>query len=957
MSKLLLTSLVNRRRQDIFAVSIVLAFFVACFLPIILQGKFFLMLDSFTEMLPERVVAWKAIRQGTLPLWTPLILSGYPHLSMSQMALAYPLTWGYLVLPPYWAEQIYVLAPFILTPIFTYCYARTLQLTRAACLLAALAFGYGGILIMPDIPNGLQQNAMMWLPLLLIAIEHSRKADLLKGLLWTTAAYSPSVLTGYGQGFLLIGIVGLAYALYLGLVSVRQDTKVIRLSWFSSKRWRPLLVTVGAIALAAGLASFQILETMRAQRRSIRATLSYEMFTDPSPTFWEAIKFVVAAPFFSFQDVCSGYIAPLALILAAIAVYLFLKKQIRDLRIVFWLLTFVSTWILMLGANTPVYRLLYHVPILNKFREPSRHAVIWTFAVAILSAYGLDVWSRKIMPAVKTNVRWVTGIITLVLLCGGLSIYWSMGLNFELKEFLTIKAILTVLVSLTLWYALKMPGRLREGLVMVVVAWACFAEPFVLITHWWWPRTKPASRVTNPTTPTRFLQQFPPEQNRIYTFVEIFSEEFNPQPAIDCPNLTMLYGLHNVAGYEPLLLERYSKALGNVSLDAVTTLPDQAPDRNLFRAESKVLDILNNTYLLTFSNPLNQFDNTIEKDGVRFAKRHRKVDLHPGRGVEFSAMGARADTIAIVSALANSAASQGMPVATLKVTTMDGRTIERQLLAGVDTAEWAHERPDVKDVVGHSLAPIFETYPGDPENSFPAYKYWSRIQLGATNELERLEVINLTRQMTLTLDRITVYDSTTAHSTAIALAAGPVDLQKWKPVYNDRGVIIFKNDKALPRAWLVAEAEAVDAEEALRRIRGHDGGRFDPRQTALLEIKPENLPKLPGGSLAGSVARIVNYEANRLVLETEAPTAAVLVLSEIAYPGWVARVDGQEVPIHTANFLLRSVLLPAGKHQVEMRYTAPALRKGLLISGFTLGLLGGMVILVTRPSWRLRSFR
>ena len=44
----------------------------------------------------------------------------------------------------------------------------------------------------------------------------------------------------------------------------------------------------------------------------------------------------------------------------------------------------------MLGPNTPVYRGLYYIPFINRFRAPARHALRWTFALAVLSAYGWD---------------------------------------------------------------------------------------------------------------------------------------------------------------------------------------------------------------------------------------------------------------------------------------------------------------------------------------------------------------------------------------------------------------------------------------------------------------------------------------------------------------------------------------------------------------------------------------
>src|SRR6185312_17382657 len=46
--------------------------------------------------------------------------------------------------------------------------------------------------------------------------------------------------------------------------------------------------------------------------------------------------------------------------------------------------------VLMMGNFTPAYRLIYHIPLLNLFRVPSRHAFEWTFAAGVLCAYGWD---------------------------------------------------------------------------------------------------------------------------------------------------------------------------------------------------------------------------------------------------------------------------------------------------------------------------------------------------------------------------------------------------------------------------------------------------------------------------------------------------------------------------------------------------------------------------------------
>jgi len=144
--------------------------------------------------------------------------------------------------------------------------------------------------------------------------------------------------------------------------------------------------------------------------------------------------------------------------------------------------------------------------------------------------------------------------------------------------------------------------------------------------------------------------------------------------------------------------------------------------------------------------------------------------------------------------------------------------------------------------------------------------------------------------------------------------------------------MLLHNSRALPRAWLVTTVEAVDSEEALRRIRGESSHQFDPRSMALVEVAQHDLPSMPGERLVGGAANITDYHSNRLRIETSASTPTVLVLSEIFYPGWEAKVDGNPATIMVTDYLLRGVALSAGDHVVEMRYTAPEASKGAIIS-------------------------
>ncbi len=186
-----------------------------------------------------------------------------------------------------------------------------------------------------------------------------------------------------------------------------------------------------------------------------------------------------------------------------------------------------------------------------------------------------------------------------------------------------------------------------------------------------------------------------------------------------------------------------------------------------------------------------------------------------------------------------------------------------------------------------------------------------------------------------------MFNSANAQAWPLWLSRSPA----WSKVFEDRGVEVLKNANALPRAWLVTQAQAVDGEKALEMIRGEGNAPFDPRETVLLEVRPDELPQLPGGRIAGdNEVRLVEYQPTRLSLETNAATSTVLVVSEIFYPGWRVTIDGQPARIMLADFLLRAVALPPGKHKVEMYYSPTPAYVGAGISIATLVLLSALAV-------------
>jgi len=250
----------------------------------------------------------------------------------------------------------------------------------------------------------------------------------------------------------------------------------------------------------------------------------------------------------------------------------------------------------------------------------------------------------------------------------------------------------------------------------------------------------------------------------------------------------------------------------------------------------------------------------------------------------------------------------------------------------------------VKPLIRHSLPRVFNSRAADPNDREPAYQFLGSLAFGERMTVDRLEISNPSNKIVLLLSHASLYDSTTKFSMPLP----HYDLRKWEPVYDENGALALRNRNVMPRAWLVAEAESSASETALLRIRGQ-GQAFDPRRTALLEVEPNALPALPGGYPApDSNASITRHESNHISIETNSGTAAILIVSEVNYPGWVASVDGVAAPIYTADFVLRGVAVPAGSHHVEMRYTAPAARRGAFISVLTLLTVAGLGVYARR---------
>lgn len=138
------------------------------------------------------------------------------------------------------------------------------------------------------------------------------------------------------------------------------------------------------------------------------------------------------------------------------------------------------------------------------------------------------------------------------------------------------------------------------------------------------------------------------------------------------------------------------------------------------------------------------------------------------------------------------------------------------------------------------------------------------------------------------------------------------------------------NPYAAGNAWLPEKAIlAADANEELSAV-----SKIDPLKEAVIVKKyGDLLPATDFKADAGDTISLVTYKANELVYRAVTGKERLAVFSEIWYPaGWKAYIDGKEVPIIRANYVLRALILPPGTHEIIFRFRPASYYTGEKIS-------------------------
>lgn len=170
------------------------------------------------------------------------------------------------------------------------------------------------------------------------------------------------------------------------------------------------------------------------------------------------------------------------------------------------------------------------------------------------------------------------------------------------------------------------------------------------------------------------------------------------------------------------------------------------------------------------------------------------------------------------------------------------------------------------------------------------------------------------------------------------------------PLQGGKTMPLF-NPYALGNAWFVDEVKYVDnANEEIEALRSIDLAR-----TVVVDKRFADCVK---SSAADSlnVITLKAYKPNALTYEVNTAKGGTVVFSEIYYPGWRSYVDGKEVEHGRADYVLRAMNVPAGKHTVEFVFDPQSLHVTEGIAFTALALLAvGVLLAIGLPWYRRRK--
>jgi len=154
---------------------------------------------------------------------------------------------------------------------------------------------------------------------------------------------------------------------------------------------------------------------------------------------------------------------------------------------------------------------------------------------------------------------------------------------------------------------------------------------------------------------------------------------------------------------------------------------------------------------------------------------------------------------------------------------------------------------------------------------------------------------------------------------------------RFAPVFSQGLTAVFENKRVLPRFFGVPLSGVEVITEPSAQLARIKQAAFDPQRSVVVAERPSSREATGVGALEFR-ADVLERGINGYKVRLESNQAAVLVVSQMYYPGWRATIDGSAVRVFPVDVALTSLVIPSGTHDLRLSFQPTSFRIGLLIS-------------------------
>jgi hypothetical protein len=713
-----------------------------------------------------------------------------------------------------------------------------------------------------------------------------------------------------------------------------------------------------AVTIGLALASILLIPARELIRHTSRSWMGFDQFVSYSLPPYQAIQLLFpflfgglqgsfyGLPYFGLWNLVelTGYVGLLSLLLAAIGATIYRKTPTTW----FWVGIGLLAFLLALGESTPLAKIVYHVPLFNKFQAIARHFLEITLAVSVLSGLGITAIQKQ-MASRKLVLRTVLvgwgimlmGLTSILFFSARLKAFAAVR-GIEKIDFppwsnpaVAIPLVIFILGSVILFFwSRQSQFRFRQLLLLSVLiidlgSFGWFVD---------WKYHSPENSVLKGSDSAQRYKSL--LQNTYQRMVPIRGVTGSADEIP--PNLSRLWGIPSASGYGSLILSRIIELLSmwRGATGEVMGTWSSLHNRNL--------DVMAIRYVFlpkrdTIPVPIK------DPKGVAWSKDDLTLFLGTGCGPPQPSSiminlptPIKATSIGMVSSMSCSTTiPDKAKVAGILVTDINEKVYSVGVLAGRDTSEWAFDFPDVLPLMKHGRAQVFLSFPVMKGNlRGEGHRYVATLPFGKELEIKRLELQWVGPSAVITIQKISLFNEKQGVSYPLSPVMGDLtDPGRWRHVEDMGEVSVYENLRSMPRVWLVSEVVNAKAEEVLQAIQSSrlpDGRIFNPSQIALVE-EPFTFKAKEWDERA--TAKLVHLSNTRMEIQTNSKTPSFLVLSDVYYPGWKAFVNGVETHLFRTNYVLRGIMIPAGSHVIHLEFKPRSFYYGAGISAGSLLLL------------------